>query len=82
MFAYHANMENPEETIWQAFRHFLHLDESNAAIHTSPVRYSPLTFRLAELLRDGCPPFDDEARYAAVQRVCADIGEYEEDKGR
>lgn len=27
------------EVLYQALRHFVHLDESNAAIHCAPVRY-------------------------------------------
>lgn len=57
-------------------RHFYHLDHSNAAVHTAPVRYSPITFRLAEALtaaREGS---------ALVAHVMADRGAYEEDKGR
>jgi hypothetical protein len=27
-----------EQTVWEAFRHFAHLDHANAAIHTAPTR--------------------------------------------
>ena len=33
-----------------AFLHFFHLEKSNAAFHCSDVRFSPLTFRLQEIL--------------------------------
>lgn len=71
-----------QEVTWQAFRHFLHLDESNAAIHTAPVRYSPLTFRLAEVLTACYEPLDNGPKDAAVARVMADRGQYAEDMGR
>ncbi len=33
-----------------AFLHFYHDDKSNAAIHCTDVRFSPITFRLAHAL--------------------------------
>ena len=41
-----------ELVLYQAFLYHYHHDKMNAAIHTSPVRFSPLTFRLAEVLHD------------------------------
>jgi hypothetical protein len=38
---------NLQEVLLHAFRQNFHLDHSNASIHCSTVRYSPLTFRLA-----------------------------------
>lgn len=71
----HTDHDLLVEVLGQALRHFVHLDESNAAIHCAPVRFSPLTFRLAECLaRLG----DD----ATPQSVLAHVGQYEEDKGR
>jgi len=67
-----------DEVMLEALRHFVHLDESNAAVHCGAVRYSPLTFRLAEALnRRGVNAAD-----AYVRDVIADAGRYEEDKGR
>lgn len=73
------------EVLFQCLRHFVHLDESNAAIHCGEVRYSPLTFRLAEQLAS--LPTDSnevEAPYMDpyVGRVLAHVGLYDEDKGR
>jgi len=59
-----------------ALVHFLAADNSNAAIHTAPVRYSPITFRLAEALHE--EGYDS----AAVDEVLSHSGKYEEDKGR
>lgn len=74
---------DPAEVTWQAFRHFLHLDEANAAIHCAPTRYSPLTFRLAEVLSVLYWPMDRGGpRDVAVLQVMGDHGAYEEDKGR
>jgi hypothetical protein len=66
------------EAAAEALRHFVHLDEANAAIHTAPVRYSPITFRLAEALRAESFLANDDY----VRRVMTHIGQYEEDKGR
>lgn len=72
------------DLLWLCFQHFAHLDRSNAPIHAAAVRYSPLTFRLAEKLSDldiaSEPPltFDDRLLGA----VLADAGKYTEDKGR
>ena len=64
-----------------AFLHFKYADESNAAMHTAPVRYSPITFRLAEALTAECERSEvdtpDEVRAVMKHR-----GEYEEDRGR
>lgn len=65
------------EVMLQCLRHFVHLDESNAAVHCSPVRYSPITFRLAEhldLYSSVTDPF--------VAAVMAHVGQYAEDTGR
>ena len=67
------------DVLFQCLRHFVHLDESNAAIHCVPVRYSPITFRLAEHLADqDSEQFEDPI----VQAVLNHVGQYEEDKGR
>lgn len=66
-----------EELLTQCLRHFVHLDESNAAIHCAPVRYSPITFRLAERLGQGHLSEDP-----FVTAVISHVGSYEEDTGR
>lgn len=64
-----------------AFLHFFHLDQANAHIHMAPVRFSPLTFRLAEVLREwhreGLVSMASE-----LKCVLDHLGRYEEDKGR
>lgn len=60
-----------------AFLHLYHEDHANAAVHCATVRYSPLTFRLAEALRDL-----DLVDLVAVEGVLCHLGRYEEDKGR
>jgi hypothetical protein len=72
------------DVLYQCLRHFVHLDESNAAIHCAPVRYSPITFRLAEELMAqshtaGEWPAEDDG---TVGRVISHVGQYEEDTGR
>lgn len=66
-------MELIDAANW-ALQHFKSMDEANAAIHCAPVRYSPITFRLAEALGD---QFSEEA--AAVLKHA---GTYQEDRGR
>lgn len=67
------------DLLFQCLRHFVHLDESNAAIHCAQVRYSPITFRLAEYLAElDTEWFDD----ATVATVLSHVGQYEEDQGR
>lgn len=72
-----------DQLLWECFRHFIHLDESNAAMHTAPVRYSPITFRLAEHL---APLLNTEwlapHNRVLLREVVSHIGAYEEDKGR
>lgn len=67
------------EVLYQSLRHFVHLDEANAAIHCAEVRYSPITFRLAEELEQAGGQYSGDQ---AVVRVIAHLGKYEEDKGR
>jgi hypothetical protein len=72
------------DLLHQCLRHFIHLDESNAAIHCAPVRYSPITFRLAQELdaqinSTGESPDDHDL---TVARVLAHVGQYDEDSGR
>lgn len=62
------------------FRQNFHLDHSNAAIHCAEVRYSPITFRLAEAIQ-GMTEVDN-VRYSDVYTVLLDKDLYEEDKGR
>lgn len=69
--------------VW-SFRHFKAADEANAAIHCATVRYSPITFRLAEAL-DGLDDvsFDDDDRaLERVGEVLDHVGRYAEDTGR
>ena len=57
-----------------------HLDKSNAAIHCSTVRFSPITFRLYELLMSEWPEGEDITQEMAEIRE--HYGTYEEDRGR
>ena len=70
-----------ETLLYQCFRHFYHLDQSNAAVHMAPVRYSPITFRLAEAIQDLVTEVSNDI-YPDVYGVLLDLGAYEEDKGR
>jgi len=61
--------------VW-CLEHFKTLDESNAAIHCAPVRYSPITFRVAGALDVLHVHLD------TVEAVLAHRGVYAEDPGR
>ncbi len=65
-----------EQAAQWAFNHLYHEDQANAAMHCAPVRFSPITFRLAETLE--AAGIDSEK----ISHVVGDIGEYEEDAGR
>lgn len=71
-----------EALVW-CLRHFKTLDESNAAIHCAPVKYSPLTFRIAQAL-DALDDvvFDDDRDETGVRAVLAHVGAYQMDPGR
>ncbi len=70
------------DVLWECLRHFAHMDEANAAMHTAQVRYSPITFRLAEALVRSFEPLDNGPKDEAVRRVFAHKGLYPEDTGR
>lgn len=70
------------ETLAECLRYFAHHDQSNAAIHCGNVRYSPLTFRLAECL-ELIPGANLESTLdELLEDVLAHHGTYAEDKGR
>ena len=58
------------------FQHFYHNDHANAAIHLADVRFSPITFRLAEALDGTVWETSD------VYEVIMAKGKYELDHGR
>lgn len=67
------------EILWFSFLHMYHLDHSNAPIHCGIVRYSPLTFRLAEYMWRHYPGYRN---HESLRAVILDSGAYEEDLGR
>lgn len=66
-----------------AFHHHYHADEANSAVHGSDVRYSPITFRLAEGLQaiEQALPLRFMS-HEALQKVLDHKGRYPEDVGR
>lgn len=65
------------ELMLTCLTYFANLDNSNAQIHTADVRYSPITFRLAEWVR-----YNGHEIPAVAAAVLAHQGLYAEDKGR
>ena len=63
-----------------ALTHFEAMDRANAAIHCSDVRYSPITFRLAEAYDAYALNVGDWPE--VVARVMHHNGAYAEDAGR
>jgi hypothetical protein len=70
-------MDLEDASLW-ALEHFEALDQANARIHCAEVRYSPITFRLAEALAER-GLLDQES---VVARVMRHSGKYELDPGR
>lgn len=64
-----------------AFEYFYHMDKANACMHTASVRFSPITFRLAEIL-SAAHPMDEELTSYALVEVMTHRGKYVEDQGR
>lgn len=67
-----------DEVLWHAFDHFYHLDKANACVHVNVVRFSPITFRLAEHLWQ----MPSMHQSLPLREVILDSGQYEEDTGR
>lgn len=49
---YQRYMSRASGVLWDCFRYHYHKDKSNAATHCAPVRFSPLTYELAQVLQD------------------------------
>ena len=65
-------------TLEHALSHVYHEDLANAAMHTAPVKFSPITFRLAEQISELEPDTQSEI----VRHVLGHAGQYAEDTGR
>ena len=71
------------QVLWECFRYFANNDESNAAIHCSPTRYSPITFRLAEHISESFQSCSvDLGLEVRLKTVLEHLGKYREDEGR
>jgi hypothetical protein len=70
---------NCDGPFW-AFTHFYNMDKANAAMHCAPVRFSPITFRLAEFLRSTMPLLSLHS--PEYVEVMDHLGRYPEDSGR
>jgi hypothetical protein len=68
------------DVLYQAFLVMYHQDHANAAMHCASVRYSPLTFRLAEQVDQLTP--SSVSVLPDVYGVMLDRGLYPEDPGR
>jgi hypothetical protein len=69
----------PDVLLWCFLQNY-HLDKSNAAVHCSPVKFSPITFRIYQAMVDKWPREEDITPEMAEVRF--HVGQYEEDKGR
>jgi hypothetical protein len=77
----------PESTTYWAFLYFYYMDKANACMHLAPVRFSPITFSMAERLEKEYQDDDIEAEILAdlvpgLQEVQSHRGRYEVDPGR
>lgn len=73
------NMTELDAVNW-AFEYFHNKDMANACIHCSPAKFSPITFRLAEvLLAHWNKDQDITGNLAQVRHA---MGKYELDQGR
>jgi hypothetical protein len=61
--------------LW-SLEYFAHMDRANAAVHCATVKYSPITFRLANTL------YELSMDNALISEVRSHQGAYEEDTGR
>lgn len=73
--------------LYESLRHFYYLDHANAAMHMAQVRYSPITFRVAEALADNTHGVyivmvNEGWSENELQAVMNDKGRYPEDRGR
>ena len=68
---------NDDAILW-SFLHFYHMDKANACMHCSPVKFSPLTFRLYEILLAGWVGEE----LGEMSEVGAHVDTYELDMGR
>jgi len=69
------------DVLWFAFLKMYHEDHANAAMHCATVRYSPLTFRLAEAL-DALEVQHSNEVLIELHTVLLDLHTYAEDHGR
>ena len=76
-------MTKEREVLGWCLSYFANMDRSNAAVHCGLVRYSPITFRLAEVLNSTGSVGKLEPEVEDVlQDVTDHAGAYAEDKGR
>lgn len=68
-------MSEMEALSW-CLAHFYYADRANAVMHCAAVRFSPITFRLAELVSA-----QDVTDQIAIE-VMSHRGQYKEDAGR
>jgi hypothetical protein len=57
-----TDSEDTDAILWLCFRHFVARDHANAAVHCDDVRFSPITVRVAAVLRarQAPPPFYED----------------------
>lgn len=79
-----ADVDSALEALLWCVEHFEAIDQANAKMHCAPVRYSPITFRVAnaynELANSGRVPVQGMPN--PVLAVLGHEGAYELDPGR
>lgn len=67
------------QILWHCFMQNYHTDHANAAVHTAVVRFSPITFRIAEYIWEVFPSYQKNEK---LREVWFDRNQYVEDTGR
>lgn len=70
-----------KDPLLYAFEHFYYMDKANACMHCSPVKFSPITFRLANVLFEG-HNLGRIDMTPELEEVKSHVDKYELDPGR
>ena len=68
------------DVLMWCFQQNYYLDKSNAAVHCAPVKFSPITFRIAMVLFELWDPHEEWT--GGMHEVKGHMGQYDWDYGR